>query len=174
MPRLTISEIAREVGVHKSTVSRQVRAAGLVGDDDKVDLDAYRTHRAQALDPAHQTTGPASQQQAARPANSDAEPSGLSVQRQRKLAAEAERAELDLAERRGELVLRAQAESTALDLAQRLRERVLSVPREVAQDCARLADETAIEARIASALRSALDGLAAELRAEADAMGRAA
>jgi DNA-binding MurR/RpiR family transcriptional regulator len=56
MARLTMTEVAAAVGVHKSTVSRQARAAGIVGADGKVDLDEYRAMR-DGLDPGLQTTG---------------------------------------------------------------------------------------------------------------------
>lgn len=95
MPRLTVTEIAAEVGVHKSTVSRQVRKAGLVGDDGKVDLDEYRRLR-DGLDPGLQTTG----QAPAAPASHQV----LAAVRERKLAVEAEAKELALAKLKGELI----------------------------------------------------------------------
>ena len=57
MPRLTLTDVAAAVGVHKSTVSRQARRANIVGADGKVDLDEYRALR-EGLDPGLQTTGP--------------------------------------------------------------------------------------------------------------------
>lgn len=95
MPRLTITEIAAAVGVHKSTVSRQVRALGIVGADGKVDLDQYKQAR-EGLDPGLQTTGREAAVVVPRQVLADA--------RTRKMTAEAEARELDLARRKGELI----------------------------------------------------------------------
>jgi DNA-binding MurR/RpiR family transcriptional regulator len=165
MPRLTITEIAGHVGVHKSTVSRQVAAHGLKGADGKVDLDQYQALRAGGLDPVLQTSG------AAAIGGGDAE-GGLAAERLRKMAADAQLAELALARQKAELLDAAQVEAAQEDMARQLRDRILQVPREVAGDCARLSDEIAIEASMTMALRRALDGLTKEFNA--DAAGRAA
>lgn len=107
MPRLTITEIAAEVGVHKSTVSRQVRKAGLVGDDGKVELDEYRSLR-DGLDPGLQTTG-----QAPAPVASH---QVLAAVRERKLAVEAEAKELALAKLKGELIEIRAVDAAALNV----------------------------------------------------------
>jgi hypothetical protein len=156
--RMTVTEIAGHVGVHKSTVSRQARAHGLVGADGKIDLARYQALRASGLDPAMQTSGPA-----AMPAG-DAE-SGLAAQRERKLAADAELAEIELGRQKGKLLEAARVEAEHEDLTRKLRDRLLQIPQEVAADCARLGDEIAIQATITQALRRALDGLANELSA---------
>ena len=78
--RMTVTEIAAHVGVHKSTVSRQARAHNLVGADGRIDLSAYQALRANGLDPVMQTSGPAVA------ASADAE-SGLAAERLRKMAA---------------------------------------------------------------------------------------
>lgn len=167
MPRLTITEIAQHCGVHKSTVSRQARAHGLVGADGKVDLEQYQALRAGGLDPALQTTGPG----AAVVASGDPE-TGLAAERLRKMAADAQLAELELGRQKGRLLDADRVRAEQEDIASRLRERIMQVPREVAADCAKLGDEIGIEATIAQALRRALDGLAKELNE--DAVGRAA
>jgi hypothetical protein len=94
MPRLTLTEVAAAVGVHKSTVSRQVRRAGIVGADGKVDLDEYRGLR-EGLDPGLQTRG-----QAATVVPRQV----LADVRNRKIEAEAATKELALARLRGELI----------------------------------------------------------------------
>lgn len=160
MPRLTITEVAGRVGVHKSTVSRQVAAHGLKGQDGRVDLDQYLALRAGGLDPALQTTG------AAPIGGGDAE-GGLAAERLRKMAADAQLAELALARQKGEVLDALQVEAEHEDIARRVRDRILQVPREVAADCARLSDEIAIEASMTMALRRALDGLTQELTADA-------
>jgi hypothetical protein len=95
MPRLTITEIAAAVGVHKSTVSRQVRARGIVGADGKVDLEEYKQLR-EGLDPGMQTTSREAATVLPRQVLADA--------RNRKIEAEAATKELALAKLRGELI----------------------------------------------------------------------
>ena len=51
MPRLQGVQVARELGLNKSTVSRQARAWGLVGADGLIDLDQYRARRDADLNP---------------------------------------------------------------------------------------------------------------------------
>lgn len=160
MPRLTITEVAAHVGVHKSTVSRQVAAHGLKGADGRVDLEQYLALRAGGLDPALQTTG------AAAVGGGDAE-GGLAAERLRKMAADAQLAELALARQKGDVLDAGQVEAEQEHIARLVRDRILQVPREIAADCARLSDEIAIEATITLALRRALDGLTQELTADA-------
>jgi predicted transcriptional regulator len=165
MPRLTITEIAAHVGVHKSTVSRQVASHGLRGADGRVDLEQYQALRAGGLDPVMQTSGSAAI------GGGDAE-TGLAAERLRKMAADAQLAELALARQKAELLDGREVESQQEDMARQVRDRILQVPREIAGDCARLSDEIAIEASMTLALRRALDGLTRELTS--DAAGRAA
>jgi len=101
MPRMTITATAGEVGVHKSTVSRQCRAAGLVGADGLVEIEDYRRLRAGGLDPALQTTGRQANRQAPAAAF-DPDAPVLAAERARKMAADAQLAELELLRKRGE------------------------------------------------------------------------
>ena len=164
-----MTDVAKAVGVHKATVSRQARAWGIVGADGLVDLDEYKSLRATGVDPALQTTGKAI---AAVLPVEDAP--GLAADRARKMAADASMAELQLARQRGELVELQAVTARTEDYARQLRDRVLMVPRDIAGDCARLGDEGAIEARISLALRAVLDGLHADLTASPDAVRGAA
>jgi phage terminase Nu1 subunit (DNA packaging protein) len=149
-----MAAIARDVGVHKSTVSRQARAAGLVGEDGLVDLDAYIRLRATGLDPALQTTG-----RQARPAEDmldDLAGPNLAAERARKMAADAQLAELALARQRGEVIEAAAVARETEDLARRLRTRLLLIPREVAHDLALLGEEAAIRGHLTLKIESAL------------------
>ena len=159
MPRLSVTDIAKHAGVHKSTVSRQVAAHGLRGADGKVDLDSYLTLRESGLDPLLQTTG-----RAAQPSGSGE--GGLTAQRERKVAADAELAELELGRQKGRLLEADRVEAVQEDLTRKLRDRLLQVPQEVAADCARLGDEIAIQKTLTQAIRRALDGLAEEMSKE--------
>jgi hypothetical protein len=167
---MTMTDISKVMDVHKSTVSRQARAWGLVGEDGLVDLDAYRARRAGDLDPALQTTG--------RPAAAVSLPADdapfIVADRARKMAADASLAELQLARQRASVLDRQAVMAAVEDYARQLRDRVLQVPREVASDCARLADDRAIEARLSMSLRAALDGVHAELTGPTDAVRGAA
>lgn len=157
MPRMTITAIAATVGVHKSTVSRQCRAAGLVGADGLVDLDGYRALRAGGLDPALQTSGPDAGGRAPRMRGLlDDDAPVLQAERARKMAADAQLAELALAKQRGELLERDSVERAQEDRARSLRNRILMVPRAIAHELARLPDESAIAAHLALALERAL------------------
>lgn len=130
MARMTISDVARHVGVHKSTVSRQARSFGLVGADGLVDLESYQQVRAGGLDPALQTTGPA-----ARRVSTDAtETTGLAAERLRKVTAEANRVEMENAVKRGEMVPRASIEAVIGPAARQLRERVQELARDTITD----------------------------------------
>jgi hypothetical protein len=104
MGRLTMTEVAAAVGVHKSTVSRQARAAGIVGADGKLDLDEYRAMR-DGLDPGLQTTG--------RPVASVLPSAVLADARTRKMTAEAEAKEIALAKMRGEIIDLASVDAAA-------------------------------------------------------------
>jgi hypothetical protein len=143
MPRLTSTEIAQRLGVHKSTVSRQARAAGIMDADKRIDLEAYQALRATGLDPLLQTTG-------RQTASDEAQPSTLAIERQRKMAADASRAELELKIREGELIARSKVMLTLGPVAKRLRDTLCGVAREAVRDPEdRASAEKAIHAAIA-------------------------
>jgi hypothetical protein len=158
MPRLTITAIAAAVGVHKSTVSRQVRAWGIAGEDGLVELEDYKARRATNIDPLLQTSGPAAgTQPPPRPAPAGGEDApDLQAERARKMAADAQLAELALAKQRGELLDREAVERAQEDRARSLRARILMVPRAIAHELAVLADDKAIAAHLTLALERAL------------------
>lgn len=164
MPRLNVTGIASACGVHKSTVSRQVRAAGLVGADGLVDLDEYRALRG-GLDPALQTTGKAAPRAA--PAAFDPDAPVLAAERARKMAADAQLAELALAKQRGEVLDRDEVTRAQEDLARTLRARLLMIPDQVAHELALLPDESAIRAHLTLALDRALTEMHDALRGAA-------
>lgn len=156
MPRMRPTDIAKTVGVHKSTVSRQCRAAGLVGADGLVELDEYRALRATGIDPMLQTSGPDAHRAGPRPALIDPDAPVLQAERARKMAADAQLAELALAKQRGELLDRDDVLRTQEDLARNLRTRILMVPDQVAHELALLPDEAAIRGHLTLALERAM------------------
>lgn len=166
MPRMTITAIAAAVGVHKSTVSRQARAAGLVGPDGLVEFGDYQALRSSALDPALQTSGPAAGAPIRR-GLPDPDAPILAEERAGKLAADRQLAELELARRRGELLDREEVRREEEAIARDFRQRILAVPREIAEDLARLPDASAIRAHLTLHLETALGGAHDALRGAA-------
>lgn len=138
MDKTTITEIARRIGVHKSTVSRQARAWKLVGRDGLVDFDAYQEHRAKGLDPALQTAPaplvehrvPEAEEGLGAAQGRDEGGPTLHAERVLKMAAERERAQIDLRVRKGELVERAAVAAVLMPWIRELRDAILGVPRD--------------------------------------------
>jgi phage terminase Nu1 subunit (DNA packaging protein) len=161
---MTVTAIAAACDVHKSTVSRQVRAAGLVGADGLIDLDEYRALRG-GLDPALQTSGKAAPRDA--PIAFDPNAPVLAAERARKMAADAQLAELALAKQRGEVLDREEVARVQEDLARNLRTRLLMIPDQVAHELALLPDEAAIRAHLTLALDRALTEMHDALRGAA-------
>lgn len=169
MPRLTITEIASAVGVHKSTVSRQARARNLVGEDGKVDLAEYQSLRQTDLDPALQTTG------TARPRALVIDPDApqITVERARKLAADAERSEIELKARKGELVSAANVASVEEDVWRTVRDKLMGSPRAWADGLLEVTEPAVMEARLRRLFNAALREIAETLERDDDhAAGR--
>ncbi|WP_127787136.1 hypothetical protein [Rhodovarius crocodyli] len=139
---MTMTAIAAELGVNKSTVSRQANDWGIVGPDKKVDIEEYKRRRAGDLDPALQTRGPAAGGQLTLGAQPQ-DDSEFQRERTRKMAADAARAEMELQARRGELVPRTVVAGVIGPAARQLRERLQEMARDNVTDDAervRLAD----------------------------------
>lgn len=169
MPRLTITEIASRVGVHKSTVSRQARAHGLVGEDGKVDLAEYETLRQTGLDPGLQTT-PAPR---ARALAIDPDAPILAAERARKLAADAERSEIELKARKGDLVRAADISAAEEDAWRTVRDKFMAAPRAWADSLLDVSEPAVMEARLRRLFNAALRDIAETLECDtADAPGR--
>jgi DNA-binding MurR/RpiR family transcriptional regulator len=160
MARLTITEIAVRVGVHKSTVSRQARAAGLVGADGKVDLEEYQALRRTGLDPSLQPMGKATAPVALDGPNYNA-------QRAKREAAEAALAEMKLARQRGEMVTVPAVEAAAASAFGRAMARFSEAWPEVAVDLASMTDPAAIAERLAETQRRVMAALNTEFLEDA-------
>jgi AcrR family transcriptional regulator len=165
MPRLSITDVAARVGVHKSTVSRQARAHGLVGEDGKVDLAQYQLLRETRLDPALQTTG-----SAPIPATVEGE---IAAERALKLAADRERAQIELATRKGELVSAADVASVEEDTWRTVRDKFMGAPRAWADALLDVSEPAVMEARLRRLFNATLREIADTLEREDDhAAGR--
>lgn len=86
--------------------------------------------------------------------------------RRRREVANAEKAEVELAELNGRLVDRAAVEREIAEQISRLRDAMLMVPREIAAQCAALDDERAIEALATLAIKRALTTMARQAELE--------
>ena len=171
MPRLSITDVAARVGVHKSTVSRQARAHGLVGPDGKVDLAEYQRLRDTSLDPALQT-GPAAA--VALTAPFDENRPEIAAERALKLAADRERAQIELAARKGELVAAAEIAAAEEDTWRTVRDKFMGAPRAWADQLLEVSEPAVMEARLRRLFNATLRDIADTLeRDETHAAGRA-
>lgn len=170
MPRLSITDIAARVGVHKSTVSRQARANGLVGPDGKVDLAEYQRLRDTSLDPGLQTGAtPVGQLPV------DLDGPVLAAERALKLAADRERAQIELAARKGELVPAADVASAEEDVWRTVRDKLMGAPRAWADQLLEVTEPAVMEARLRRSFNALLREIAETLeRDEGHAAGRSA
>ena len=146
-PRMSITAIAAACNLNKSTVSRQTRAARLVGADGLVELAKYQAHRANGLDPSLQTSGPGLESAGSMSFN-EARTANENLK--------AQRLTLELAELDGRLIDRHKVVALVQELGQAERDAILAWPSRAA---ALLAAELKIDQH---ALHVALD---ASLRA---------
>lgn len=153
MPRMTITAIAAAVGVHKSTVSRQARQGGLVGADGLVDLDQYRALRAGGLDPALQPAAPRA------PVAFDPDAPVLAAERARKMAADAQLAELELQRRRGDIFPREIVAGRAQLVFERAIARLAEALPAQSVKLAAMTDQAAIADLLSAELKRAMAGI---------------
>lgn len=178
--RVAPAEAARRLGVNRSTLSRYFRRyPELVGSDGLVSIAEVRQHRAdnvngvksanyrgggeiagEAPEPAVEDTealAEAPDAEAGAPAASGRAGVTYADAKRRREEAAAHKAELDLAERLGQLTPKDEIEGRAADLAQQVRERAGQVVREVAE---RAAVEHGLEVRV---VRTALEQAQSEI-----------
>jgi hypothetical protein len=158
------AEFARMRGVSRQAVSAMVKRGTLAGSirpDGRIDVEA--ASRLIGSPPPSLLPAMSSQQpvQARLPDQaSDVQPAAsvneYADARARRETAQARMAELELAETEGRLIDRNAAERSFEDLARRFRDRITAVAAEVAEDCARLDDPLAVEARVTAGIEAAL------------------
>jgi hypothetical protein len=164
MPRFLPAEIARRAGVHRSTVSRQLRQwPHLIDEAGTVDLDEYLAARATDLSPALQrrATSPA----AVLPIE-QAGPS-YAIERARREAAQARLAEIELDEREGRIVTRDAVATAASRVFGAAIARLQEMMQESAVDLAGITDPAIIAERLGADLRRAMARLHEELMEDA-------
>lgn len=85
-------------------------------------------------------------------------------ERARREAALAERAEIELRQRKGELLDRAATLRAIENVARAIRDRILAVPHDIAGELARLSDEREIEQHLHARLNAVIHALHVEFR----------
>jgi hypothetical protein len=154
-PVVTQAEFARIRGVTRQAISKMVRAGTLAGDavtdDGRIDVAAATLQLGPPPDRPRRTRD--------RPDKSSDDPA-YAESRARREAANAELAEIELAEARGELIDKTAAAHALERQVRRLRDRILIVAIDAAPSLARAADETACESILRLALEQALQDTA--------------
>ena len=167
---LTVAQYARHAGIHRSTVSRQVRAGVIpnhapAGKRPLIDAAEADAARAAGLDHGKRRVRAKAGAKAAsaRPADGDlplAAPTFSDARTQREQA-QAGLAELNLETRAGRLVNRAAVEAAAFEAGKILRERILAVPVRLAGEIVTIVRDGAGDREVAGLLGDKLrDSLA--------------
>ena len=170
---LGIREAARQLGLAHTTISRYIAANPVLNHGTagrpKVDLDELRRHRAANLNPAPRGRQ-AAKLLAEAPAatGADAAPD-YSVSKAAREAILADRARIDLDEKRGLLVPRAEVEAAAFEVGKALQRDLLELAGRLSEILTTMTDPKAIAALVESEHRNLLRAFAASLRAKAAA-----
>lgn len=156
MERVTQSEAARELGMHKSTITRWVQKhPALLDDAGLVSIEDLKRHRDETVNPKLITRGlqMGLHSQPAKPRTGGI---GLNDVRSRTESAKAETAELDLAERLGMTLRRADVESAVAAAGQVMKQIAQRLVRERAEGLARITDVRQMETALDDLLREML------------------
>lgn len=167
---VSLSEAARLVGVHKSTLSRDL-AKGLfpnLGSDGAplVDVAQVIAGRSRGIDIAMRRQAPAVDQllDVEAPARfQGVSDHTLAAERIRKTRAEADRAEIDNAERQGDLVPRREVEAAGLDIGAELRRILETRVYTLAQRVLAAGEQKAVMKVLEDDVREVLNALADQL-----------
>ena len=163
--RVTPAEAARQLGCNRATVGRWIKKNEALADaEGLVSVDELRRYRAEVLNPGNVTRGPrAADSGEAAPARGPS----MNDHRARRERAQADEAELDLAERLGRTLDRRQVEIAIGEAAERMRQAGLQAARDNAEALSRIEDpremERALIAFFDGALSAASEALEKEL-----------
>lgn len=174
MGRVTRAEAARQLGLHKSTLSRLCRDnPALLDEAGRVDVGEIRALRQAVINPKLQTRGPGAPE--AGPPEPQPEPdpgpapqpSGttLNASRERVEEARAIEAELNLAERLGRTLRKSEVEAAIAEAGEAVRQRAAQVARDRAEQIARIEDVREAEQALTDAFRVVMAAVAEELGA---------
>ena len=156
MATMTQADFAREIGVGRSRVHALKEAGRLVMVGDRVDVEASKERLAATRNSTPDNQAPA------KVSAGDTAPAEEAVTPRRvdadaRLAhAKAEMAEIDLAERRGELLRKDDITATVVDIVTTLRARLESLPAQLGPQVAAVSDEAICTAMIADHVEAAL------------------
>ncbi len=170
---LGIREAARQLGLAHTTISRYIAANPVLNHGTagrpKVDLNELRRHRAANLNPAPRgrlaakllAEAPAA---ATGPANTP----NYANSKAKREAVLADRAQVDLDEKRGLLVPRAEIEDAVFEAGAILQRDLLEIPAQLSERLGAMTDSREISALLEAALRRVLATMATALRGKAE------
>ena len=162
--RVTMAEAARQLGQHRSTVTRWCKAhPALLDEDGRVSVEELREHRDTVVNPALQTKASRTSQRS----DGAAAVSGMNADRGRRERANADMAELDLAERLGQTLRRDDVEMELAAAAETLRSVAGQIVKDRAERLALLSDVRAVEVELEQIMRDLMDKAASALEAAA-------
>lgn len=156
MSRVSLSAAAQELGVNRSTVTRWTQAHPALKDENgRVSVDELRTHRALVIHPGNQTnTTPPPDTLP----DSDGRPAAsVNEARRRREEARAEEAELDLAHRRRQTLVRSEVEAAVSEAGEIIKQAALQLARDRADALALIDDGRAMEVALETLVRDLLD-----------------
>ena len=169
--RVTPAEAARQLDCNRATVGRWIKKNQALADaDGLVSIEELRRYRSEVLNPRNVTRGPRAEAGGEAPLSRG--PS-MNDHRARRERAQADEAELDLAERLGRTLDRRQVEIAIGDAAERMRQAGLQAARDNAEALSRVEDpremERALIAFFDAALSAASEALEKDLFQDVEA-----
>lgn len=173
MQRVTAAEAARALKVNRSTVSRWLQKnPALVDADGRVSVEELRRHREAVIDPRLQTnTAERAAEPAPAPAPERQAAPSINDHKARLERAKADEAELDLAERLGQTLVRADVERAIGEAGEQLRQDIAARVRDEAERLAQISDvremELAVRKLFAEVVASSVEGLVDQMAGDA-------
>lgn len=167
---VTVSEAARQLGIDKSVVSRQVRKLGIAKDrTGRFGFDEYVARRERELNPMMARGGgmadpasPAARAGANETRRHDVGAVNVGQNANNELKRlQAQKLQLELAERAGDLIDRAAVTAQLQTATRTLRDTLLGLPNRLAGDLASMTDVAEIKTRLDAEIRKTLETLAA-------------
>lgn len=169
MQRVTAAEAARALDVNRSTVSRWLKKnPALVDAGGRVSVDELRRHREAVIDPRLETN---TAERAAEPGPARRAGPSINDHKERLERAKADEAELDLAERLGQTLVRADVERAIGEAGEQLRQDIAAAVRDEAERLAQISDvremELAVRKLFAEVVATSVEGLVDQLAGDA-------
>ena len=161
MDRMSRAEAARVLSIDKSTLTRWIQKhPALLGDDGLVDVAELREHRDAVANPKLQTRGASARGasgQAARGQSGGGGAAAVNDHRARGEAAKAITAELDLAERLKQTLVRSDVEAQIAQAGEVLKRKAAELAKDGAEALSRIDDPRAMEKALDDLMRQLLE-----------------